>query len=116
MDDDAFDVFEFRQRAAGLRRVTLDLQIAASLIEKLREPEFLSAASQCVLPPGGPYAVLGATRTIHRAVRLEQLRRNDAHERSGRSAHDNSRHQRGVLPEIVNRHVRARRFGCDWLE
>ena len=104
MNDDAFDGVDPGQLAAGLGWDALDLQVTAAVIKEFREPGFLTAARQRVLPPGG---LVSGRAAIHRAVRPNQFGGKDSDAGTGGPFCFEADHDGRVLSEIINHGVGA---------
>jgi hypothetical protein len=96
---DTFQALDGGQVARTLRRQALDLQVAGAVIEESRAIELRCAALQCVLP----VSVAAAHRTpVDRAVCVHELRGHNPDAGALGSLHSQTRHQRGVLTEVVH--------------
>ena len=113
MHHHAFQRLDHGQVLARRRRA-FDLKIAAAVVEELGEPLLLTLARQGVLPVG--LAAAGGT-AVH------AFRRDSASSAgvilttaAGRSLHADSRDQRNVLAQVVDRRARAERVDVHGLQ
>ena len=90
-------------RTHVFRGMGLQTHVFHSTGRKTRATLQTRATTERVLPPRRRRAV-GAGTAVNRAVVLDQLGRDDPHDRARRPLHGEAQHERGVLAEVVHLH------------